>query len=102
MPSFFTERPERLKSHQQKNAIVSAQNPSNIHNHKNGIPLFLKSGASSTLSSNIIQRQVEEDEEELIQTKLIVGQPDDIYEQEADRVADQVMRMPEPDVQRSS
>lgn len=31
----------------------------------------------------------------VIQTKLIVGQPNDIYEQEADRVAEQVMRMPE-------
>jgi hypothetical protein len=29
----------------------------------------------------------------LIQTKLRAGAPNDIYEQEADRVADQVMRM---------
>ena len=35
-----------------------------------------------------------------IQAKLKVGQPGDIYEQEADRVAEQVMRMPEPRVQR--
>ena len=35
-----------------------------------------------------------------IQAKLVVGQPGDIYEQEADRVADEVMRMPEPQVQR--
>ena len=35
-----------------------------------------------------------------IQTKLIIGQPNDRYEQEADRVADAVMRMPEPGVQR--
>ena len=34
-----------------------------------------------------------------IQAKLKVGQPGDIYEQEADRVAEQVMRMPEPVVQ---
>lgn len=41
-----------------------------------------------------------------LQPKLTVGAPDDIYEQEADRVADQVMRMPEaggstPDSHRS-
>ncbi|WP_306533317.1 DUF4157 domain-containing protein [Geobacter sp.] len=30
-----------------------------------------------------------------IQTKLAIGAPDDIHEQEADRLADQVMRMPE-------
>ena len=35
-----------------------------------------------------------------IQAKLTVGRPDDSYEQEADRVADAVMRMPEPQVQR--
>ncbi len=31
-----------------------------------------------------------------LQTKLRIGQPGDVYEKEADRVADQVMRMPEP------
>jgi hypothetical protein len=31
-----------------------------------------------------------------IQAKLKVGQPGDVYEREADRVADAVMRMPEP------
>ena len=30
------------------------------------------------------------------QFKLTIGAPNDVYEQEADRVADQVMRMPEP------
>jgi hypothetical protein len=32
----------------------------------------------------------------VIQPKLTIGQPDDKYEEEADQVADQVMRMPEP------
>ena len=35
-----------------------------------------------------------------IQAKLKVGQPGDVYEQEADRVAEQVMRMPESQVPR--
>ncbi len=34
------------------------------------------------------------------QPKLTIGQPNDKYEQEADRVADEVMRMPEPGLQR--
>jgi ankyrin repeat protein len=33
----------------------------------------------------------------LIQTKLTINQPGDEYEKEADRVAEQVMRMPEPE-----
>ena len=35
-----------------------------------------------------------------LQAKLRIGQPGDVYEQEADRVADAVMRMPEMGVQR--
>jgi hypothetical protein len=35
----------------------------------------------------------------MIQAKLTISQPNDRYEQEADRVADEVMRMPEPKVQ---
>lgn len=36
------------------------------------------------------------------QPKLTVSNPGEIYEQEADRVADQVMRMPDPSVQRQA
>ena len=35
-----------------------------------------------------------------VQAKLTIGQPNDKYEQEADRVADQVMRMSDPKLQR--
>lgn len=37
-----------------------------------------------------------------IQAKLTISQPNDPYEQEADRVADQVMRMPDPALAESS
>jgi len=36
----------------------------------------------------------------VLQAKLRIGQPGDMYEQEADRMADAVMRMPEPQLQR--
>jgi hypothetical protein len=35
-----------------------------------------------------------------LQAKLSIGQPNDKYEQEADRVADKVMSMPDPELQR--
>jgi hypothetical protein len=38
----------------------------------------------------------------VIQAKLTVGQPGDVYEEEANRVADAVMRMPEPDTEPSA
>jgi hypothetical protein len=37
----------------------------------------------------------------VVQAKLTIGQPNDKYEQEADRITDEVMRMPEPLVQRT-
>ena len=49
-----------------------------------------------TLGNQAVQRMITSG---AIQTKLTIGQSNDIYEQEADRVADQVMRMPEPGIQ---
>ena len=37
----------------------------------------------------------------MLQTKLTVNTPGDRYEQEADRISEQVMRMPEPQLQRA-
>ena len=37
-----------------------------------------------------------------LQPKLTIGQPYDKYEQEADRVAEQVLRMPDPGVPQSN
>jgi hypothetical protein len=45
-------------------------------------------------------RQQKDERRMLLQPKLVVGAANDIYEQEADRVAEQVMRMPEPKIQR--
>ncbi|MDL1973334.1 MAG: DUF4157 domain-containing protein [Deltaproteobacteria bacterium] len=55
--------------------------------------LFLQ----TTIGNQAVQRLFKSG---VIQAKLKIGQPNDIYEQEADRVAEQVMRMPEPKVQR--
>lgn len=38
--------------------------------------------------------------EALLQTKLKISEPGDQYEQEADRIADEVMQIPEPSIQR--
>lgn len=50
-----------------------------------------------TIGNQAVQRMMKSG---ALQAKLRIGQPNDIYEQEADRVADQVMRMSEPRVQR--
>ncbi len=46
-----------------------------------------------TIGNQAVQRLMKSG---LIQTKLRIGAPGDVYEQEADRVAEQVMRMSEP------
>jgi hypothetical protein len=66
-------------------------------------PFTRQSGASphirgskfhvSPVSNQAMQRALKS---HVLQTKLTVNQPGDTYEQEADRIADTVMRMPEP------
>jgi hypothetical protein len=50
-----------------------------------------------TAGNQAVQRLIKS---RALQAKLRIGQPNDIYEQEADRVAEQVMRMPDPVLQR--
>ena len=50
-----------------------------------------------TIGNQAVQRMVRSG---ALEAKLSIGQPWDVYEQEADQVADAVMRMPEPGVQR--
>ncbi len=52
-----------------------------------------------TIGNQAVQRLIKSG---ALQAKLRIGQPGDKYEQEADRVAEQVMRMPEPQVQQQS
>ncbi len=68
-----------------------------------GMPLFLQRAVSSS-APQLVQRQMDgtEEEKESLQPKLTVGQQGDVYEREADRIADRVMGMPEPRVQRQS
>jgi Domain of unknown function (DUF4157) len=50
-----------------------------------------------TIGNQTVQRLIKS---ETLQAKLRIGHPEDKYEQESDRVAEAVMRMPEPRVQR--
>ncbi|TKJ38542.1 hypothetical protein CEE37_12310 [candidate division LCP-89 bacterium B3_LCP] len=60
------------------------------------ISLFYYTPSSNTSSAGI--RQILRPHS--IQTKLTIGSPNDQYEREADRVADQIVRMPDPAIQR--
>lgn len=61
------------------------------------LPDFLE--MQQTLGNQAVQRLYRSG---VLQAKLKIGAPGDKYEQEADRVADQVMRMPEPIVRRQA
>jgi hypothetical protein len=56
----------------------------------------LQSGAIARPGHTFSQVPVDAPAAAMIQTKLTVGEPNDLYEQEADRVAAQVMRMSDP------
>ena len=85
-----------------KKPIVKRSNSSiRIQRNKSSQPL--KSPADRilflqrTIGNQAVQRLIKSG---TLQAKLKIGQPGDKYEQEADRVAEQVLRMPEPGVQR--
>ena len=76
---------------------------------ENKAPQTQKTGPSQSISSPIdqillLQRTIGNQavgrliRSGALQAKLRIGQPGDIYEQEADRMAEQVMRMAEPEV----
>jgi hypothetical protein len=50
-----------------------------------------------TIGNQAVQRLIKSG---TLQAKLMIGQPGDKYEQEADQVADAVMRMPDLEVKR--
>ncbi len=63
-------------------------------------PLQVLQRALGNDAFGVLQAKLMDGAQLPVQTKLIMGQPGDKYEQEADRVADAVMRMGEPRVQR--
>lgn len=64
-----------------------------------GLPLFLKGSPNSFGAADSPDRS--DGGGQAIQCRMTVSQPNDEFEQEADRTADAVMRMPEPTVQRA-
>ncbi|MGV0025308.1 eCIS core domain-containing protein [Phormidesmis priestleyi] len=81
-----------LESHRQQSKSPVSKPP--IGPHTPAHPLLqLQRQIGNRAVTHLIQTN-------LIQAKLSVSQPNDAYEQEADRVANTVMRMPDPIVQR--
>ncbi|MCG3156683.1 MAG: hypothetical protein DKINENOH_03307 [bacterium] len=78
----------------QKNATPAVQP---VPPQSTSLPAFLE--MQQTLGNQAVQRLYRSG---VLQAKLKVGAPGDKYEQEADRVADTVMRMPEPIVRRQA
>ncbi|NIM15977.1 MAG: hypothetical protein GTO45_28585, partial [Candidatus Aminicenantes bacterium] len=80
------------KQGKQGNDPVSAKPGKNIY-RKNSSPIEQVKFLHRNLGNQAVQRLFKSG---TIQAKLKIGKANDKYEQEADRVADQVMRMPEP------
>lgn len=88
--------PATIKTTEIKKANLRSQNQGTerfqaTHSPEDQI-LFLQRTIGNQAIGNLYKSGV-------LQAKLRIGQPNDIYEREADRVAEQVMRMPEPIIQ---
>jgi hypothetical protein len=81
-----TKTPETNKN----DSVSQAKNTNSYHsiNSTIGQLLFLQRTVGNQAVERLLKSRV-------IQAKLTIGQPGDIYEQEADRIAGQVMRMPD-------
>ncbi len=90
----MTERATTTKAPESKtsNPATSTQNTGISQSHAVATPVDHILNLQRTIGNQDVQRMLQTG---TIQAKLTIGQPNDPYEQEADRVAEQVMRMPE-------
>ena len=105
MRTLATKQPTHDSAKQQKGdrgrtACSSTSRSCSVSPLPTGMPLLQRKCACG---GGCPRCQAEQDLEEAlpIQTKVKISQPGDKYEQEADRIAEQVMRMPEPRVSES-
>jgi hypothetical protein len=80
-------------------ANQARERPPPSHGHE--LESEATAGASPRFAHDFSRISVHARAPAILQTKLQVNTPGDTYEQEADRVAEQVMRMPEPQLQRT-
>ena len=78
-------------------STVQGSSPAQV----NDPPLNTAFDRSSRFGHDFSRIPVYSSHSPVLQTKLMVNQPGDQHEQEADRVAEQVMRMPVPQLQRA-
>lgn len=76
-------------------SVCRASRPDSLPSYHRELPHILR--LQRTIGNQAVNRLLQA---KTVRAKLAVSQPGDIYEQEANRVADQVMRMPDPTIQR--
>lgn len=93
----MTERTLAVKSSKVKKEVSASQTRKDISTTSINSPVEQILFLQRTTGNQAVQRLIKSG---VLQAKLKISQPNDIYEQEADRVAEQVMRMPDPILQR--
>lgn len=88
-----TSQTKTTEASEKKHAPNFAKSPAAKSHHPVDTILQLQ----QTIGNQAVQKLLKSG---VLQAKLKIGQPGDKYEQEADRIADLVMRMPEPRVHR--
>ncbi len=91
-----TEHRDDSKTHASPRAVAKKADPPTVGSAGVTSPAWHRLATRvDTLAGGVQQASADP-----VQAKLTVGAPNDQYEQEADRVADQIMRMPARDVRR--
>jgi Domain of unknown function (DUF4157) len=80
-------------------AVLRMKGRSSAANPLQGGVLQRKCACGNTAGSSGSCAECQNKQEDILQTKLQIGEAGDRYEQEADRVAEQVVQMPEPTIQ---
>ena len=87
----MSEKATLTKISENKAKVSLSKKPNENHSKSLDSPVEQILQLQQTMGNQAVQKLFDNG---TIQAKLTIGQPNDKYEQEADRVADQVMRMP--------
>ena len=95
----MNEKTSLTKTPEKKAQVSLSKKPNENHSKSIDSPAEQILQMQQTLGNHAVQRLIESG---VIQAKLKIGRPNDKYEQEADHIAERVIRMPEPQLQRQS
>lgn len=95
-PKQFNYSVSNSSSSLQRRSVSVAKPEDNTQKSAEKIPDLQTQLIRAARQGHNLSRMTKSYQQSLVQTKLAIGQPGDVYEQEADRTAEQVVNQPQP------